>query len=137
MNCYLFAPTYDLEPATITERGGKWMITDDESEEQELEAHYLSWHKFKRLIQILLTILDTILDDEPMISNDIYLRNKVTPIALLIHRILFDRCSGCPDETDDLDQEVKPGKNVNILEKGFQKVMNNVKSVEATSDTMP
>ncbi|GKB72381.1 hypothetical protein Tco_0933793 [Tanacetum coccineum] len=72
--------------------------TDDESDDQELEAHYMYMAQIQEVTPDLVDNSGPIFDDEPM--------HKVTPISLLIHWIyVMNKDQDEPDDTDDLDQE--------------------------------
>ncbi|GJR86647.1 hypothetical protein Tco_0210658 [Tanacetum coccineum] len=148
------APTYDPEPATVTEdeemskekmllckqeeagvqlnaEQADWKDdTDDESEEQELEAHYMYMAQLQEVTPDSVDNSGPIFDDEPMhkvqnnnenynvfamesehpeqpeSSNDIYLAEQGdTNITIDSLDICYDRAQDDQDETDDLDQE--------------------------------
>ncbi|GJW71251.1 hypothetical protein Tco_0128168 [Tanacetum coccineum] len=108
------APTYDhnftvTEMINVKEQADWKDDTDDESEEQELEAHYMYMAQLQEVTPDSVDTSGPIFDDEPMhkvqnnndnvfamenehpeqpeSSNDIFLRIQGTPISLLIHRI--------------------------------------------------
>ncbi|GJW84932.1 retrovirus-related pol polyprotein from transposon TNT 1-94 [Tanacetum coccineum] len=104
--------------------------TDDESEEQELEAHYMYMAQLQEVTPDSVDTSGPIFDDEPMhkvqnnndnynvfamenehpeqpeSSNDIYLAEQGdTNITIDSSDICYDRAQDDQDETDDLDQE--------------------------------
>ncbi|GJU15978.1 ribonuclease H-like domain-containing protein [Tanacetum coccineum] len=104
--------------------------TDDESEEQELEAHYMYMAQIQEVTPDPVDNSGPIFDDEPMhkvqnnndnynvfamenehpeqpeSSNDIYLAEQGdTNITIDSSDICYDRAQDDQDETDDLDQE--------------------------------
>ncbi|GKB63264.1 gag-pol polyprotein, partial [Tanacetum coccineum] len=104
--------------------------TDDESEEQELEAHYMYMAQLQEVTPDPVDNSGPIFDDEPMhkvqnnndnynvfamenehpeqpeSSNDIYLaEHGDTNITIDSLDICYDRAQDDQDETDDLDQE--------------------------------
>ncbi|GJR97311.1 retrovirus-related pol polyprotein from transposon TNT 1-94 [Tanacetum coccineum] len=104
--------------------------TDDESEEQELEAHYMYMAQIHEVTPDSVDNSGPIFDDEPMhkvqnnndnynvfamenehpeqpeSSNDIYLAEQGdTNITIDSSDICYDRAQDDQDETDDLDQE--------------------------------
>ncbi|GJV04156.1 retrovirus-related pol polyprotein from transposon TNT 1-94 [Tanacetum coccineum] len=104
--------------------------TDDESEEQELEAHYMYMAQLQEVTPDSVDNSGPIFDDEPMhkvqnnndnynvfamenehpeqpeSSNDIYLAEQGdTNITIDSSDICYDRAQDDQDETDDLDQE--------------------------------
>ncbi|GJW53065.1 retrovirus-related pol polyprotein from transposon TNT 1-94 [Tanacetum coccineum] len=104
--------------------------TDDESEEQELEAHYMYMAQLQEVTPDQVDNSGPIFDDEPMhkvqnnndnynvfamenehpeqpeSSNDIYLAEQGdTNITIDSSDICYDRAQDDQDETDDLDQE--------------------------------
>ncbi|GKB19521.1 retrovirus-related pol polyprotein from transposon TNT 1-94, partial [Tanacetum coccineum] len=104
--------------------------TDDESEEQELEAHYMYMAQLQEVTPDQVDNSGPIFDDEPMhkvqnnndnynvfaienehpeqpeSSNDIYLMEQGdTNITIDSSDICYDRAQDDQDETDDLDQE--------------------------------
>ncbi|GKB99476.1 hypothetical protein Tco_0985613 [Tanacetum coccineum] len=104
--------------------------TDDESEEQELEAHYMYMAQLQEVTPDPVDNSGPIFDDEPMhkvqnnndnynvfamenehpeqpeSSNDIYLAEQGdTNITIDSSNICYDRAQDDQDETDDLDQE--------------------------------
>ncbi|GJS31463.1 putative ribonuclease H-like domain-containing protein [Tanacetum coccineum] len=100
--------------------------TDDESEEQELEAHYMYMAQLQEVTPVQVDNSGPIFDDEPMhkvqnnnvfamenehleqpeSSNDIYLTEQGdTNITIDSLDICYDRAQDDQDETDDLDQE--------------------------------
>ncbi|GJZ56921.1 integrase, catalytic region, zinc finger, CCHC-type containing protein, partial [Tanacetum coccineum] len=104
--------------------------TDDESEEQELEAHYMYMAQLQEVTPDSVDTSGPIFDDEPMhkvqnnndnynvfamenehpeqpeSSNDIYLAKQGdTNITIDSSDICYDRAQDDQDETDDLDQE--------------------------------
>ncbi|GJW51300.1 hypothetical protein Tco_0092651 [Tanacetum coccineum] len=80
--------------------------TDDESEEQELEAHYMYMATSRVNSRTQLTLLDQSLMMSQCISNDIYLAEQGdTNITIDSSDICYDRAQDDQDETDDLDQE--------------------------------
>ncbi|GJV69281.1 ribonuclease H-like domain-containing protein [Tanacetum coccineum] len=104
--------------------------TDDESEDQELEAHYMYMAQIHEVTPDSVDNSGPIFDDEPMhkvqnnndnynvfamenehpeqpeSSNDIYLTEQGdTNITIDSSDICYDRAQDDQDETDDLDQE--------------------------------
>ncbi|GJR63229.1 hypothetical protein Tco_1505391 [Tanacetum coccineum] len=104
--------------------------TDDESEEQELEAHYMYMAQIQEVTPDPVDNSGPIFDDEPMhkvqnnndnynvfamenehpeqpeSSNDIYLTEQGdSNITIDSSDICYDRAQDDQDETDDLDQE--------------------------------
>ncbi|GJU77910.1 retrovirus-related pol polyprotein from transposon TNT 1-94 [Tanacetum coccineum] len=104
--------------------------TDDESEDQELEAHYMYMAQIHEVTPDSVDNSGPIFDDEPMhkvqnnndnynvfamenehpeqpeSSNDIYLAEQGdTNITIDSSDICYDRAQDDQDETDDLDQE--------------------------------
>ncbi|GKE68088.1 hypothetical protein Tco_1526160, partial [Tanacetum coccineum] len=104
--------------------------TDDESEEQELEAHYMYMAQLQEVTPDPVDNSGPIFDDEPMhkvqnnndnynvfdmenehpeqpeSSNDIYLTEQCdTNITIDSLDICYDRAQDDQDDTDDLDQE--------------------------------
>ncbi|GJU07684.1 uncharacterized mitochondrial protein-like protein [Tanacetum coccineum] len=101
--------------------------TDDESEEQELEAHYMYMAQIHEVTPDSVDNSGPIFDDEPMhkvqnnndnynvfamenehpeSSNDIYLTEQGdTNITIDSLDICYDRVQDDQDDTDDLDQE--------------------------------
>ncbi|GJZ36753.1 retrovirus-related pol polyprotein from transposon TNT 1-94 [Tanacetum coccineum] len=104
--------------------------TDDESEEQELEAHYMYMAQLQEVTPDSVDTSGPIFDDEPMhkvqnnndnynvfamenehpeqpeSSNDIYLAEQGdTNITIDSSDICYDRAPDDQDETDNLDQE--------------------------------
>ncbi|GKB05736.1 retrovirus-related pol polyprotein from transposon TNT 1-94 [Tanacetum coccineum] len=104
--------------------------TDDESEEQELEAHYMYMAQLQEVTPDPVDNSGPIFDDEPMhkvqnnndnynvfamenehpeqpeSSNDIYLTEQGdTNITIDSSEICYNRAQDDQDETDDLDQE--------------------------------
>ncbi|GJY53030.1 hypothetical protein Tco_0444694 [Tanacetum coccineum] len=70
--------------------------TDDESEEQELEAHYMYMAQTHEVTP----------NPQPESSNDIYLVEQgLANITIDSSDICYDRAQDDQDETDDLDQE--------------------------------
>ncbi|GJR74228.1 reverse transcriptase domain-containing protein [Tanacetum coccineum] len=104
--------------------------TDDESDDQELEAHYMYMAQIHEVTPDSVDNSGPIFDDEPMhkvqnnndnynvfamenehpeqpeSSNDIYWRNKETPISHDSSDNFFDRSQDDQDETEDLDKNV-------------------------------
>ncbi|GJU86949.1 hypothetical protein Tco_1294495 [Tanacetum coccineum] len=104
--------------------------TDDETEEQELKAHYMYMAELQEVTPDPVDNFGPIFDDEPMhkvqnnndnynvfamenehpgqpeSSNDIYLAEQGnTNITIASSDICYDRAHDDQDETDDLDQE--------------------------------
>ncbi|GJZ62894.1 retrovirus-related pol polyprotein from transposon TNT 1-94 [Tanacetum coccineum] len=79
--------------------------TDDESEEQELEAHYMYMAQIQEVTPDPVDNSGPIFDDEPM-HKDIYLAEQGdTNITIDSSDICYDRAPDDQDETDNLDQE--------------------------------
>ncbi|GKB28473.1 integrase, catalytic region, zinc finger, CCHC-type containing protein [Tanacetum coccineum] len=104
--------------------------TDDESDDQELEAHYMYMAQLQEVTPDQVDNSGPIFDDEPMhkvqnnndnynvfameneypeqpeSSNDLYLTEQCdTNITIDSSNICYDRAQDDQDETDDLDQE--------------------------------
>ncbi|GJU09170.1 hypothetical protein Tco_1125600 [Tanacetum coccineum] len=117
--------------AGARENVGDWKYdTDDESDDQELEAHYMYMAQLQEVTPDQVDNSGPIFDDEPMhkvqnnndnynvfamenehpeqpeSSNDIYLAEQGdTNITIASSDICYDRAQDDQDETDDLDQE--------------------------------
>ncbi|GJZ19996.1 retrovirus-related pol polyprotein from transposon TNT 1-94 [Tanacetum coccineum] len=76
--------------------------TDDESEEQELEAHYMYMAQLQEVTPDSVDNSGPIFDDEPMHKA---LEQGDTNITIDSSDICYDRAQDDQDETDDLDQE--------------------------------
>ncbi|GKF29874.1 hypothetical protein Tco_0096216, partial [Tanacetum coccineum] len=92
--------------------------TDDESEEHELEAHYMYMAQIHEVTPDSIDNSGPIFDDvfamenehpeQPESSNDIYLteaKQGDSNITIDSSDICYDRAQDDQDETDDLDQE--------------------------------
>ncbi|GJQ94712.1 retrovirus-related pol polyprotein from transposon TNT 1-94 [Tanacetum coccineum] len=122
------APTYDPEPATVTE--DEEYDIDDESDDQDLEEHYTYMEQIQEVTPDLVDNSGPIFDDEPMhkvqnnndnynvfamenehpeqpeSSNHIYLAEQGnTNITIDSLDVCYDRDQDDQDDTDDLDQE--------------------------------
>ncbi|GJX42524.1 hypothetical protein Tco_0257514 [Tanacetum coccineum] len=60
--CYLFCSTYDLEPEQVIWKDD----TDDEFDDQELEAHYMYMAQIQEVTPDPVESSGPIFDDEPM-----------------------------------------------------------------------
>ncbi|GJW28673.1 retrovirus-related pol polyprotein from transposon TNT 1-94 [Tanacetum coccineum] len=76
--------------------------TDDESEEQELEAHYMYMAQLQEVTPDSVDNSGPIFDDEPMHKAT---EQGDTNITIDSSDICYDRAQDDQDETDDLDQE--------------------------------
>ncbi|GKB90409.1 retrovirus-related pol polyprotein from transposon TNT 1-94, partial [Tanacetum coccineum] len=130
---------------------------DDESDDQELEAHYMYMAQLQEVTPDQVDNCGPIFDDEPMhkvqnnndnynvfamenehpeqpkSSNDIYLAEQGdTNITIDSSDICYDRAQDDQDETDDLDQEQVQAKldkynDVNYAVKGGNCIVQNMK----------
>ncbi|GJX93924.1 hypothetical protein Tco_0348510, partial [Tanacetum coccineum] len=93
--------------------------TDDESDDQELEAHYIYMAQIQEVTQDLVDNSGPIFDDEPMhkvqnnnenynafaMENEHLAKQGDTNITIASSNICYDRAQDDQDETNDPDQE--------------------------------